>query len=60
MDQFERCCHGRKSGCPEVRCSGDYVWIRDDDGNIISMTVVELLDVCTTVVDKLQKELDAE
>lgn len=53
---FENCCHGRKSGCPEVCCVGDYVHIKDDDGNVVSMTVAELLDVCTTVVEKLQAE----
>ena len=57
---FSRCCRGRASGCPEVRCAGDHVWIKDDDGNIVSMTVVELLDVCTTVVDRLQKEADEQ
>jgi len=54
-DVFETCCRGR-SCCPEVQCQGDYVWIKDDDGEVVHMTIAELLDVCTTVVEKLQAE----
>jgi len=41
------CCRG--NGCPQVSIEGETVWVKDDEGSIVTMSVDQLLDVARTV-----------
>jgi hypothetical protein len=43
--KWESCCRGRRSACPEVALDNDKIYIKDDDGHIISLTALQLLEV---------------
>ena len=46
---WESCCRGRRSACPEVAVANDRIYIKDDDGSIVSLTALQLLEVKATV-----------
>jgi hypothetical protein len=54
------CCRGRKSGCPAIRREGNQIWIRDDNGQIVTMKVEELFDVYSAVIESAQHCKTAE
>lgn len=46
--KWVNCCRGRKS-CPKVAVSMGLVWIKDDKGNEVQITVDQLKDIVEMV-----------
>jgi len=45
MAQWQSCCRGRRSNCPQLLVNGRVIHIRDDDGNQITLTIDQFQDV---------------
>lgn len=43
--RWESCCRGRRSACPQVAVDGRKIWIRDDDGRQICVTLDQFTDI---------------
>ena len=43
--KWQKCCRGRQSNCPYVAIEGRTIYIRDDDGNKIKVTLNQLQDI---------------
>lgn len=43
--RWVKCCRGRRSNCPEISLHGGKISIKDDDGNIVTMTKDQFRDV---------------
>ena len=41
---WQKCCRGRRN-CPQVAVEGRTIYIRDDDGNQIKVTLAQLQDI---------------
>jgi hypothetical protein len=52
------CCRGRRSACPEVAVESGRIYIKDDDGSIISLTAIQLYDVHATVARIVNSQQD--
>ena len=42
---WTRICCRRGGGCPQVNLDGDNIFIKDDDGGIIKLTLIEFRDI---------------
>ena len=49
MSNWQTCCRGRRSNCPQVKIEDNVVSIQDDDGNVVTMTLAQLQDVYATL-----------
>ncbi|KKN49134.1 hypothetical protein LCGC14_0645820 [marine sediment metagenome] len=45
MTQWNRCCRGHRSNCPHVKVEGREIRIRDDNNNVIVLTLDQFQDV---------------
>jgi len=43
--KWESCCRGRRSACPEVAIDGRKVYVKDDEGHIICVTLDQFTDI---------------
>lgn len=51
--EWETCCRGRRSACPEVAVEGQVVHIRDDHGGQVQLTLAEFCDVQRVLIAKI-------
>lgn len=45
MSTWQKCCRGRRSNCPHILVEGRTIYVRDDDGNQIKLTLDQFQDV---------------
>ena len=57
MSDWQKCCKGRKS-CPHVKIDGNIVSIKDDDDNVVTMTLDQLQDVYLQLHEFLSQNAD--
>ncbi len=43
--EWQMCCRGRRSACPQIAVDGRTVYIRDDFGGQISVTLDQFQDI---------------
>ena len=43
--KWQLCCRGRRSNCPQVAIEDRVIYIRDDDGHQIKVTLDQLQDI---------------
>lgn len=51
MSSWQKCCRGRRSNCPQILVEGRVVYVRDDDGNQIKLTLDQVQDVHLKVME---------
>lgn len=51
------CCRGRKSNCPQVKVEDGFVYIRDDRGGEVKLTIPEYQMVFDLISPKVAEEL---
>lgn len=56
MSGWTTCCRGRKSACPELKIEDDSIFIKDDYGQIVRMTLEEFEIVVERARDRLRQD----
>lgn len=58
MSGWTTCCRGRKSACPEIKIDADDVYIRDDYGAIVRMSISQFDVVVQKVRELVNQDSD--